>query len=312
MIPFSRFIRRGLVAGCAVAVLGGAAVGIAAAQAQPTPTGQAAQSGYQKFVDALAKRLNISSANLQTAIGQARTDAGLPASGPGFPGGRGGRGGPGRPGFGFDPNTAATAIGIPTAQLRTELNGKSLADVAKAHGKTGADVATALKNAVHTRIDQAVTAGKLTADQATTQKTAIDKRIDTLVNQVMPQGKPGGFGGRPGARGPAGFAGRGAFGAGLNAAATAIGIPAAQLRTELNGTSLADVAKAHGKTAAEVVTALENAAHTRIDQAVTAGRLTADQATTQKAALDKRIESLVNQVIPQRGAGRGASGGPSI
>jgi polyhydroxyalkanoate synthesis regulator phasin len=297
---FSRSIRRGLVAGCAVAVLGGAAVGIAAAQAQPTPT----PSGYQKFVDALAKRLNITTANLETAIGQARTDAGLPAGGPGFPGGRGPRGGagPGRGGFGVDFNAAATAIGIPAAQLRTELQGKSLAEVATAHGKTAADVATALKNAAHTRIDAAVTAGKLTADQATTQKTQADARIDQLVNQVIPQGGRGGpgFGGRPG------------FGLELNAAATAIGIPAAQLRTELQGKSLAQVATAHGKTAADVATALKNAAHTRIDAAVTAGKLTADQATTQKTQADARIDQVVNQVMPQRGAGKGASEAPSI
>jgi polyhydroxyalkanoate synthesis regulator phasin len=308
MNPFSRSIRRGLVAGCAVAVLGGAAVGIATAQAQPTPTPSGQQSGYQKFVDALAKRLNVTSANLQTAIGQARTDAGLPANGPGFAGGRGGRGGPGagRPGFGLDLNTAATAIGIPAAQLRTELSGKSLAQVATAHGKTAADVATALKNAAHTRVDQAVTAGKVTADQATTQKTQTDQRIDNLVNQVVPQGGPGGSGGRPG------FGGRGGFGADLSAAATAIGIDATQLRTELNGKSLAQVATAHGKTASDVTTALKNAAHTRIDQAVTAGKLTADQATTQKTATDQRIDQLVNQVMPQRGTGKGASEGPSI
>jgi hypothetical protein len=188
MHPLSTSIRRGLVAACAVAVLGGAAVGIAAAQAQPTPTASGQQSGYQKFIDALAKRLNITPANLQTAIGQARTDAGLPANGPGFPGGRGRGGpGPGRGGFGIDFNAAATAIGMPADQLRTELSGKSLAQVATAHGKTANDVATALKNAAHTRIDAAVTAGKLAADQAATQKTQADSRIDQLVNQVLPQ-----------------------------------------------------------------------------------------------------------------------------
>src|ERR1700687_5849766 len=97
MTLFSRSIRRGVVAGCAVAVLTGAAVGIAAAQAQPATTpGAQAQSGYQKFVDALAKRLKISSADLETAITGARTDAGLPA-GQGFPGGgKGEHRGPGR------------------------------------------------------------------------------------------------------------------------------------------------------------------------------------------------------------------------
>ncbi len=288
-------LRRGVVALGAVAILGGAAVGIAAAQAQPaTPT--AAQSGYQKFIDALAQRLSTTTAKLETAIGEARTDAGFPAGGKGFPGGFS-RGGP--RGGGVDSNAAATAIGITPQQLHAELVGKSLADVAKAHGKTAADVATALKNAAHTRVDQAVTAGRLTADQATTQKTQIDQRIDQLVNQVMPQGGPGGRG-KPG-----GFGERG-FGVGLDAAATAIGIDAQTLRTELAGKSLADVAKAHGKTAADVATALKNAAHTRIDQAVTAGRLTADQASTMKTQVDQRIDNQINQVVPQRGNRTGA------
>jgi polyhydroxyalkanoate synthesis regulator phasin len=311
MIRLSRSLRVGLAASVAVLVLGGAAVGIAAAQAQPTPSAQAGQNRYQAFVDALAKRLGVSSANLETAISGARTDAGMPAGGQGFPGaGRGGNGGPrGRAGFGADLNTAATAIGIPVAQLRTELAGKSLAQVATAHGKTANDVATALKNAANTRIDQAVTAGKLTADKANTLKTQIGTRIDQLVNQVRPapgtagQGRPGGPG-RPGGQGgPAGGAGfRGAFGAGLDAAATAIGIPVDQLRTELAGKSLAQVATAHGKTANDVATALKNAAHTRVDQAVTAGRLTADQATSMKTKIDAGIDKFVNQVVPQRGA----------
>jgi hypothetical protein len=295
MTSFPRPFRRVVAAGGAVLVLGGAAVGIAAAQTTPTPAaGQQAQSGYQAFVDALAKRLNITPANLQTAIGQARTDAGLPASG-GFPGGAGERGG--KRGSGEDLTAAATAIGIPADQLRTELNGKSLAQVAQAHGKSATDVATALKNAAHTRIDQAVTAGKLTAAQAATEKTAVDQRIDQQVNQVE---QPGGKGGAGGPGGP----GRG--GVDATAAATAIGIPADQLRTELQGKSLAQVAQAHGKSATDVATALKNAAHTRIDQAVTAGRLTADQATQQKTQVDQRIDQQVNQVLPQRGAGRGA------
>src|SRR5437868_6062228 len=101
--PMSRSffsLKRGLAAGGAVLVLGGSAVGIAAAQTAPAATpgsgAQATPAGYQAFVDALAKRLGITSAALQTAIGQARTDAGLPASGGFGPGGGpGGFGGPG-------------------------------------------------------------------------------------------------------------------------------------------------------------------------------------------------------------------------
>ena len=206
----SRFLsstRRVLVAVCAVLVMGGLAVGVAAAQATPTPTGQG-QNGYQAFVDALARRLGISSPNLQQAISQARSDVGLPANGQGFPGGpHGGRGGPGG---GADLTTAAQAIGIPADQLRQELPGKSLAQVAQAHGKNPTDVANALKNAAHQRIDQAVTAGRLTADQANQQKSQVDQRIDQQMNEVRQQGGQGApDGGRGGSGTPGTPAGSG-------------------------------------------------------------------------------------------------------
>jgi hypothetical protein len=56
---------------------------------------------------------------------------------------------------------AAQAIGITPQELHQELPGKSLAQVAESHGKTGAEVAAALK-------------------------TADDARIDKLVNRVVP------------------------------------------------------------------------------------------------------------------------------
>jgi transposase-like protein len=180
--------RRVVLASCAVLVIAGAGVSVAAAQATPTPTATT-QPGYQAFVDALAKRLGITSANLQQAIGQARTDVGLPANGQGFPfgpgGGRGGRG----PGGGGDLTTAAQAIGISVDQLR---QGKSLAQVAQAHGKNPTDVGNALKNAAHQRLDQAVSAGRLTAEQANQQKTQADQRIDQRLTQVQSQNGPGG------------------------------------------------------------------------------------------------------------------------
>jgi len=183
--------RRGLAAAGAVLLLGGSAVGIAAAQSAPSPSpassGQTSQaaSHHQAFIDALAKRLGISSATLQQAVGQARTDAGLPAGGFGFD--HGGRGG-----FGRDLSAAAQAIGIPVTQLQQELARKSLAQVAQAHGKSPADVATALKNAAHQRIDQEVASGRLTADQATQRKQQVDQTIDQHLTDVVPQGGPRG------------------------------------------------------------------------------------------------------------------------
>jgi AraC-like DNA-binding protein len=276
-------VRRGLAAGGAVLLLGGSAVSIALAQTPPpTPTaaGQNGTTGYQAFVDALAKRLNITSAALQTAISQARSDAGLPAEG-GFGPGHGGPGGPGR--GGLDLSVAATTIGLTQDELRQELATRSLADVATARGKNPSDVATALKNAAHTRIDQDVTAGRITAAQASQAKAQADQRIDQEMTQVRPQGGPGGPGG---------------FGPNLDAAAQAIGISTSQLRQELAGKSLSAVATAHGKNPTDVATALKNAAHTRIDQEVTAGRLTAAQAAQQKQEVDQRIDQQMNAVAP--------------
>lgn len=304
-LPIS--FRRIAIAAGAVLVLGGAAVGIAAAQTQPTPTPGAQSSNYQRFIDALAQKLGVSSQTLQTDIDQARQAAGLPA-GRGFPG-RPGPGGPRAPRGGFFPGfnlqTAATAIGISPQQLRTELQGKSLAQVAQAHGKTANDVITALENEAHTRIDQAVTNGRLTADQANTAKTNVDQRITQQVSQVTPQGGPNGAPGRGGF----GFGfGPGLIREGLNTAAQAIGITPEQLRTEIQGKSLAQVAQAHGKNPNDVVTALQNAAHQQIDQAVSSGRLTADQGNTMKTNIDQRITQLVNQTVPQGAPGRRGAG----
>ncbi len=316
-------VGRVAVAAGAVLVLGGSAVGIASAQTTPTPTPNAAQQGNQKFIDALAQRLGISSQQLQSDISQARQDAGLPANG-GF-GGRGGPGGP-RGGFRpfFDQQAAAQAIGITPQQLQSELPGKSLAQVATNHGKQASDVVSALTTAADTRIDQAVSSGRLTADQGNTQKTDAANRINQLVNQTMPQGGPGvnrpaGGPGAPGApgtpgtpagpgRGPGG-PGFGIFQQGLEAAAQAIGITPQQLMSELPGNSLATVATNHGKQPADVATALKSAADARIDQAVQNGRLTSDQGNTQKTNIDNRIDQLMNQTIPQGGPRRGGPGG---
>jgi len=94
-----------------------------------------------------------------------------------------------------DLNAAAQAIGISADQLHQELAGKSLAEVAQAHGKTANDVATALKNAANQRIDQAVSAGRINATDAAQRKQDIATRIDQMVNQVRAQ--PGAPRGEP-------------------------------------------------------------------------------------------------------------------
>lgn len=117
--------------------------------------------------------------------------------------------GPGGPAGGPPPlHAAATAIGITVDQLRTELPGKSLTDVAKAHKADPAKVKAALVAQAQTRIDDAVKAGKATADQATKMKERAASMIDQVMTGTAPTPGKGGRGGMPGPKGGPGEGGR--------------------------------------------------------------------------------------------------------
>jgi hypothetical protein len=96
--------------------------------------------------------------------------------------------------------------------LKTELKGKSLADVAAAHGKSAAELKAFITSAAETRANEAVTSGKLTQAQATAMLDMLKANLDTFINVVHQkpafgpggQGGPGGFGGPGGHRGPRG------------------------------------------------------------------------------------------------------------
>jgi hypothetical protein len=88
----------------------------------------------------------------------------------------------------------------------------------------------------------------------------------------------------------------------LAAAAKALGVTAEQLRTELTaGTSLADVAKAHGVAEQTVIDALVADGEAHLADAVTAGRLTQAEADAKKADLPARIKQLVESARPAGG-----------
>ena len=84
-------------------------------------------------------------------------------------------------------DAAAKAIGISADQLRQELPGKSLADVAKNHNADPTKVADAIKAQLDTRIDQAVSNGRLTADQATQAKQRVSTQVDQMMTRQVPQ-----------------------------------------------------------------------------------------------------------------------------
>jgi lambda repressor-like predicted transcriptional regulator len=245
--------------------------------------------------------------------------------GPGFGGPRGhfgrpGFGGPGGPpafAFGFGPGLmagaedVATYLGLKPADLATQLrSGKSLADIAKAQGKTVEGLKTAITDAATKQLDAAVTAGRLSKDQETKLLAGLASHLDDLVNGVHKRIR--GFRG-PG--GPGGMRHGFGFGTGLVAGAQDVaaylGLKPADLVTQLrSGKSLADIAKAQGKAVEGLKTAITDAARKQLDAAVTAGRLSKDQETKLLADLASHLDDLVNGVHKGFGFRHGHGGMP--
>jgi len=206
----SRSIRQFAAAAGAALVLGGAALGIAAAQQTPTPTTTAqatptrpagtpglqqrgpGQDQRQELLSRVASKLGITVDRLQQAFNDARQELGIPdRPAGGFHDGGPGRGGPG---FGIDLMAAAQALNLQPDQLPQELPGKSLTDVARAHNVDPSVVANALKAQASQRIDQAAATGRIAADQVATAKQQANQRIDELMTRQTPamgQGGPG-------------------------------------------------------------------------------------------------------------------------
>jgi uncharacterized protein (DUF433 family) len=170
-------------------------------------------------------------------------------------------------------DAAAKAIGITTDALRSQLEaGKTIAQVAKAHG-----------------VDVQKVIDAMVADAKTKLEANLEKIITDRVNGTFE--RPDGPGGPDGPQ--RGFGFRGGFG--LDVAAKAIGVSTQSLLSDLkSGKSIADVAKANGVSVQKVIDAMVASMKTELDSQVKAGRLTADQAAKIKANLTKMITDQVN------------------
>jgi hypothetical protein len=208
----------------------------------------------------------------------------------------------GGPGHAPGPASAAVAdyLGLTATELRTQVeSGKTLADVARAQGKTVSGLEDAIVADAKTHLDADVAAGKLTAAQEATMLADLKSHVDDIVDGVVPAGGPGGRHGGPGG---------GPFDA--TAIADYLGLTAAQLRTQLAGTSLADIAKAQGKTVSGLEDAIVAAATKRLDAAVAAGKLTSAQEASMLADLKSHVDDMVNRTGPPAGGPRGHHGPP--
>jgi hypothetical protein len=125
----------------------------------------------------------------------------------------------------------------------------------------------------------------LIADGTLTQEQA-DKVTEALKN-AGPMGHGGG--------------GRGMFGKGLDAAATALGMSEDDLRTALHGgQTIAQVAESKGVDVQTVIDALVADVKTHLDSEVASGDITQEQADTRLGEATQRITDMVNNGMPAR------------
>jgi hypothetical protein len=175
---------------------------------------------------------------------------------------------------------AAQYIGVDRAELVKEARaGRTLAQIAIAHGKTVDGLKAAMLAAVKTKLDAAVSAGKMTAQQEQTKLARAQRLIDRIVNGRIGAAKQ--------------RAGKSRL---LNVSARYIGVTPKVLRAELKaGKSLAQVATAHGKTVAGLKDALLEPLKARLDKAVASGRITSAQAQARLDRLSARVDRLINR-----------------
>jgi hypothetical protein len=163
----------------------------------------------------------------------------------------------------------------PSAESKAVIN-----DAAKTLGVEPSKLSAALKKAMEDRIDAAVAAGRLTKQQGEELKQRIE-------SDDFPLFGPPAF--------EHGFGAPHPFFHGLDAAATYLGLTEAQLESRVNsGKTLAQIAKAEGKSVDGLKAAMLKDAQAKLDEAVEAGRLTKAQEQQVLKDLEQRIDDLVD------------------
>lgn len=213
---------------------------------------------------------------------------------------RGGRGGLGRTGHGASLTTIAGALNMTEADLQSALQaGKSVADLAKEKGVALQTIVDALIAEQKTLLQQAVTAGRLTQAQADARLAALQAQLPAQLSTAFAPGMRGSNRGKLGGFGPGGS---------LSTIATTLGVTESDLLTALQaGKSVADVATEKGVDLNKVIDAIVAEQTTALQQAVTAGRLTQEQADQELAMLKANLPHLLSL---KGGMGHGF-GGPS-
>ena len=193
---------------------------------------------------------------------------------------------------------SATYVGLAPKDLLAKLPGTSLGNLADGTpNKSKAGLVTALSVAANADITKALSEKKITDDRAKTLRDGLAADINTFVDRTWPA-KP--------AAAPRTVVPnlKGFLGDMLQTAREYLGAATLQDVTAAmrSGKSLGDIANEKGKGRDGLVAALTLAANTRIDEAVAANGLTADQATTLKAKVTAEIASFVDRKYPPKSA----------
>jgi hypothetical protein len=183
---------------------------------------------------------------------------------------------------------AATSLVDPEQESKAVID-----DAASQLGVQPSELSDALERALLKRVDAALAAGRITQAQADELEQRIQSGDYPLIGPVLGHRDGPGHG----------------FGH-FDAAAAYLGLTEAELRTQLeDGKTMADVARAQGKTVDGLVAAFVADEKKELDAAVAAGRLTQAQANAMLADAKSRFTDMVNGTFPDHGP-RGFRGAP--
>lgn len=182
-------------------------------------------------------------------------------------------------------------------------------DEAKEREKTVLDTAAQKLDVTPDELRGALRAGRTAQlDQAVKDGTLTQKQADRIKERMASSGLVLGGGGKGGPGGRH----RGGPGGGremMTDVAKALGLTAAQLRTQLeDGKTIAEVAKVQNKDLDDVKAAVKKAAVARLDQQVKDGDITPTQRDDIAEHLDDHIDRLGEKPFGGRGPGRGPGG----
>lgn len=195
---------------------------------------------------------------------------------------------PGRPGIGLIRqivNILIDETGLTPEEIRAQIqDGKTLAEIIEVNGGDVSVVSEAVLNAATEQVQQAVNNGRITQVRADQISGNLPDLIERGLNGEL-------LGNRVGRR-PLRQASRQIL---VDAAAEEIGLRPARILQQLrDGSTLAEIITSNGGNVEETITAAVAVATARINEAVTNGNMTREQADTLIASLQDIYTAAVN------------------